>query len=76
MSQPQASRGFWNSWAGVCAILLLGVLLFYLLTEHTAHLFGVLPYALLLVCPLLHILMHRSHAKNQGGIRDSSSHQH
>lgn len=35
---------------------------FFLLTEHRAHAFGVLPYLLLLACPLLHLL-HRSHGK-------------
>jgi hypothetical protein len=36
---------------------------FYLLTEHTAHVFGTLPYLLLLVCPLMHLFMHHG----QGG---------
>lgn len=31
---------------------------FYLLTEHTAHFFGALPYLLLLACPLMHLFMH------------------
>jgi len=34
---------------------------FYLWTEHRAHLFGVLPYLLLLACPLMHLFMHRGH---------------
>ena len=29
--------------------------------EHTAHFFGILPYALLLLCPLLHLFMHQGH---------------
>jgi hypothetical protein len=29
---------------------------FFLITEHAAHLFGVLPYLLVLLCPLLHLL--------------------
>lgn len=28
---------------------------FFLFTEHRAHLFGVLPYLLLLACPLMHL---------------------
>lgn len=31
---------------------------FYLWTEHRAHLFGALPYLLLLACPLMHLFMH------------------
>lgn len=34
---------------------------FFLLTEHRAHLFGALPFLLLLACPLLHSFMHRGH---------------
>ena len=34
---------------------------FFLLTEHRAHLFGALPFLLLLACPLLHFFMHRGH---------------
>jgi len=41
--------------------LSLGVIAFFLLTEHTAHAFGVLPYLLLLLCPLLHLFMHGRH---------------
>lgn len=37
---------------------------FFLLTEHRAHLFGALPFLLLLACPLLHSFMHRGHGGN------------
>lgn len=30
----------------------------FLIDEHTAHIFGVLPYALVLLYPLLHLFMH------------------
>lgn len=33
----------------------LAIALFFLLTEHRAHLFGMLPYLLLLACPLMHL---------------------
>lgn len=39
----------------------LAVIAFYLITEHTAHLFGILPYLLLLACPLMHLFMHGRH---------------
>lgn len=51
---------------GIVLIVFLIIAGFYLLTEHTAHVFGVLPYALLLLCPLLHLLMHRGHG-GEGG---------
>ena len=34
---------------------------FFLITEHRAHLYGFLPYAFLLACPLMHMFMHRGH---------------
>lgn len=34
---------------------------FFLLSEHRAHALGVLPFALLLLCPLLHVFMHWGH---------------
>ena len=34
---------------------------FFLLAEHRAHLFGVLPLLLFAACPLLHFFMHRGH---------------
>jgi hypothetical protein len=41
---------------------------FFLVTEHTAHVFGVLPYLLLLACPLLHTFIHGrgGHGKEEG----------
>jgi hypothetical protein len=39
---------------------------FYLWTEHRAHLLGVLPFVLLLACPLMHLFMHHGHRHQQG----------
>jgi len=48
---------------------------FYLVTEHTAHLFGALPYLLILACPLMHLFMHQGHGhgahhEGQSGSKD------
>jgi hypothetical protein len=48
--------------------MLLGVAMFFLLTEHTAHVLGALPYLLLLACPLMHLFHHRGH--HHGGDHD------
>lgn len=37
---------------------------FFLLTEHRAHLFGILPYLLLLACPLMHVFHHHGHHRH------------
>lgn len=51
-------------------IAFLAIAAFFLITEHTAHFFGVLPFALLLLCPLLHLFMHGGH----GSQADHQSH--
>lgn len=37
------------------------IALFFLVSEHQAHLFGALPYLLLLACPLLHLFHGHGH---------------
>jgi hypothetical protein len=32
-----------------------------LIIEHRPHLFGWLPYLIILACPLMHLFMHRGH---------------
>jgi|FEC22Drversion2_1045045.scaffolds.fasta_scaffold00587_16 choline-glycine betaine transporter len=38
---------------------------FLLLTEHRAHVLGVLPFLLLLICPMMHLFMHHGHGHHQ-----------
>lgn len=38
---------------------------FFLFTEHRAHLLGILPWLLLLACPLLHVFMHGGHGHSK-----------
>lgn len=69
---PEAKRLRLPFWLGVC--LFTGIALFFLWEEHRAHLFGALPYLLLLLCPLLHGLMHGRHGSSQPhGHRPSAS---
>lgn len=49
------SRG---QWAFYGFLAFAGLLLF---TEHRAHVLGVLPYLILLACPLMHMFMHHGH---------------
>ena len=46
-------------WLGLC--LFLAVAAFFLWEEHRAHILGALPYALVLLCPFIHLFMHRGH---------------
>jgi hypothetical protein len=70
-SEHEAGRSgpgaFLRSRAGVALVAFLAIGAFFVLTEHTAHAFGVLPYSLLLLCPLLHLFMHGSHGGGHGG---------
>lgn len=62
MSSPEhRPEPWWRSRFGLVALGFAALIAFYLLTEHTAHVFGVLPYVLLLACPLMHLFMHRGH---------------
>ena len=50
---------------------------FYLLLEHRAHLFGVLPYLIFALCPLMHLFMHRTHTHgSRGSTTRSEPHDH
>jgi hypothetical protein len=49
---------FLRSRTGIVLLGFLSVAAFFLLTEHTAHVFGVLPWLFLLACPLMHVFMH------------------
>lgn len=44
----------------------LAIIVFFLFSEHRAHLFSILPY-LLLSCPFMHFSMHGGHGKHGGG---------
>jgi len=60
-------RGRWV-FAGflVFALLLLAA-------EHRTHVLGVLPWLLLLACPLMHLLMHGGHGHHHQGHRSGAS---
>ena len=52
-------------WLGLC--FFLGVATFFLWEEHKAHILGALPYVLLLLCPIVHVFMHRGHGGRDRG---------
>jgi hypothetical protein len=47
----------------IVLVAFLAIGAFYLYSEHRAHLFGALPYLLLLLCPVMHLFMHHGHGK-------------
>jgi uncharacterized membrane protein len=67
-----ADPPWWRTRSGVVLLGFIAVAGFFLLTEHTAHVFGVLPYLLILACPLMHLF----HGHGGHGGHDHSHHQH
>ena len=63
---PDETRSWVRSRSGLTLLVFLGIAGFFLVTEHTAHLFGILPYLLLLACPLMHFF-HGGHRNGHGG---------
>jgi hypothetical protein len=59
MTSPTSS-----SFAAKGRVALIGfsiIAALFLIYEHTMHVLGVLPYVLLLACPLMHLFMHHGH---------------
>jgi hypothetical protein len=56
----------WRSPLAIASIMLLVIGAFYLLREHWGHVAGNWPYLLLLLCPLMHLFMHRGHRGHRG----------
>ncbi len=54
----------------------LAVAAFFLFTEHRAHLFGFLPYAILLLCPLMHVFHGHGTHGNRGENDRPAQHEH
>ena len=54
-----------NNKAKIVLTVFLGIAGFFLITEHTAHLYGFLPFGLLLICLLMHVFMHGGHGKHE-----------
>lgn len=49
---------FWRSKPGIVLGMLLVIAVFYLAREHYGHISQLLPYAILLLCPLMHLFGH------------------
>ena len=64
--QGSGAGAFLRSRGGIALVAFLAIAAFFILTEHTAHAFGYLPYALLLLCPLMHLFMHGGHGGGHG----------
>lgn len=66
MNENTDKKGFLQAltWPRATLVVFLGVAGFFLWTEHRAHLMGYLPFLIFLLCPLMHIFMHKGHGKH------------
>jgi len=70
MNNSHGAQGGWfRSRNGLVLAGFLAIAAYFLWTEHRAHVIQYLPFALLLLCPLLH-LFHGGHGGHGGGDRD------
>jgi multisubunit Na+/H+ antiporter MnhG subunit len=72
------NNGAMRSKANIALIIFLIIGAFFVVTEHRAHLVGLLPYLpylLLLACPLMHLFMHggHHHGSHQANERSNDS---
>ena len=67
------SSGWFRSRSGLVFFGFLAIAVFFLWQEHRAHLLGALPYALLFLCPLLH-LFHGGHGGHSGSGGEDRDH--
>jgi hypothetical protein len=63
-----AASNPWRFWPAL--VVFAAIALFLLWEEHEAHLLGALPYLILLLCPLMHVFMHRGHGRDKDGPHD------
>ncbi len=62
----QSGGSFLRSRAGIALLVFGAIAAFFVITEHQAHLWGWLPFLLLLACPLMHLFMHGGHGGHSG----------
>jgi hypothetical protein len=71
--QHHSSQSATSAWVlRILLFALIGVVGYYLIAEHRAHLFQALPLIVLLACPLMHLFHggHGGHRPRQGGPSD------
>lgn len=64
---PEARPASWRTPTGITLLGFALVAAFYVLREHYAHALGLLPYLIILACPLLHLLGHGRHGGHRHG---------
>ena len=57
----ETKQPFWGTARGMVSMLAIAFLGYFLLMEHRQHVFQYLPFLIILLCPFMHIFMHKGH---------------
>ena len=71
-----AEPSFWRTPSGWIALVLIAFAVYFYLMEHREHVFAFLPFAIILLCPVMHIFMHRGHGHHHDHDGSAKSAQH
>ncbi|NRP87475.1 hypothetical protein GFPCMMHI_03395 [Ensifer adhaerens] len=70
------SSSAWSTYSRTVFIAFALIALGLIAYEHRVHVLGILPWLLILACPLMHLLMHHGHGGHSGHSgHDHASHQ-
>ncbi|MDQ2075895.1 DUF2933 domain-containing protein [Marinimicrobium sp. ABcell2] len=63
---------YWTSLHGLATLTLIAAALYFIFVEHGSHVLPYLPFLIILLCPLMHIFMHKGHGGHNHGAGKSS----
>jgi hypothetical protein len=67
-----ACIGWLASRTGLVFLALAGIALLFLIYEHRVHVLGIVPYLVVLACPLMHLFHHRGHGQHRHSTNERS----
>ncbi|APO74488.1 hypothetical protein AM571_CH01664 [Rhizobium etli 8C-3] len=66
MHQNHSSPSAWSTYSRTVFVAFAVVATGLIAYEHRVHVLGVLPWLLILACPLMHLFMHHGHGAHSG----------
>ncbi|TCV65536.1 DUF2933 family protein [Neorhizobium sp. R1-B] len=68
------SPSAWSTYSRTVFIAFTAIALALVAYEHRVHVLGVLPWLLILICPLMHVVMHHGHGHGGHPGHDHAGH--
>lgn len=68
--EHQARLPWYRTWIGLAGLGTGAAAALYLSLYHVTHVLDVLPFLILLLCPLMHLFMHGGHGSSHSGGSD------